>query len=117
MTPKVRDILITARRDIHAATAEHANISDAQTLFTLDHIITADAARSANAPVVQSDMVCHLAPDDDEDTPTEKLPPKSERVKPSLTQAERDELERLRKEKLQDTAIIDGLRARLEGGK
>lgn len=115
MTPKVRDILLTARREIHAATALHANICDTQALFTLDQLITADAARSVNFTTEQTDIVANLAPDDEATRDTEKLPPKPERVKPSLTQAERDELERLRKEKAQDTAIIDGLRAKLEG--
>lgn len=116
MTPKVRDILLTARREIHAAMALHANICDTQALFTLDQLITADAARSVNFTTEQTDIVANLDPDDDEATrDTEKLPPKPERVKPSLTQAERDELERLRKQAAQDTAIIDGLRAKLEG--
>lgn len=113
MTPKVRDILLSARRDIHAATARHANVCDTQALFTLDQIITADAARAVNYLTPQTDIVADVHPDDD--TPTEKLPPKTERVKASLTESEREELERLRREKVQDTAIIDGLRAKLEG--
>jgi hypothetical protein len=114
MTPKVRDILLAARRDIHAATALHANICDTQALFALDQLITADAARAINFTTAQTDIVAGLRPDED-DTDTEKLPPKPERVKPSLTQAEREELERLRKQVAQDSAIIDGLRAKLEG--
>lgn len=118
MTPKVRDILLAARREIHAAMASHANVCDTQVLFTLDQLITADAARAINFTTAQTDIVASLLLEDDEATrDTEKLPPKPDRVKPSLTQAEREELERLRKEKVQDTAIIDGLRARLEGGK
>lgn len=118
MTPKVRDILLKARREIHTATASHANICDSQALFTLDQLITADAARCANEPVQQTDMVCHLDAEPEADSEasrdTEKLP-RPERVKPSLTQVEREELERLRREKEQDTAIINGLRAKLEG--
>jgi hypothetical protein len=118
MTPTVRDILIKARREIHAATATHANLCDSQALFALDQLITADAARNVNGQVSQADIVAALEPDaeDDEATrDTEKLPARPARVKPPLTQAEREELERLRKEKAQDSAIINGLRAKLEG--
>lgn len=112
MTPKVRDILIAARREIHAATATHANICDTQALFTLDQLITADADRALNFTTAQTDIIADVTGrDDDTDRPTEKLPA----VRPSLTEPERAELERLRKEKVQDTAIIDGLRAKLEG--
>jgi len=112
MTPKVRDILLAARRDIHAATASHANVCDTQALFTLDQLITADAARNVNFTTAQTDIVADVAPDEEGTRDTEKI---DKPVRPSLTQSERAELERLRKEKVQDTAIIDGLRAKLEG--
>ncbi len=117
MTPKVRDILITARREIHAATALHANICDTQALFTLDQLITADAARSINFTTAQTEIVADVSGDDDDESTrdTEKIDKPGAKTRPSLTQADREELERLRKEKVQDTAIIDGLRAKLEG--
>lgn len=114
MTPKVRDILLAARRDIHAATASHANICDTLVLFTLDQLITADAARAINFTTAQTDIVASLLLEDDEATrDTEKLPPR-DKVRPSLTQAERDELERLRREAEADMRIRQGLLKKIE---
>lgn len=116
MTPKVRDILVTARREIHAAMALHANICDTQALFTLDQLITADAAKSVNFTTAQTDIIANLDPDDDEATrDTEKLPPKAARENPlALSAEERVELERLRKADASSTRIIGGLLDKLK---
>lgn len=125
MTPKVRDILIAARRDVHAAMALHANICDTQALFTLDNLITADACRSVNEPVAQADVVADLEGSDDESTrPTEKLPARPERAQGArpdcqrdalaLSAEERNELERLRKADASSTRIINGLLDKLK---
>lgn len=115
MTPKVRDILIKARRDIHAATAQQANLCDSQALFALDQLITADAARNVNGQVSQADIVAELEADDPEASrDTEKLPPKTQRVTPSLTPGEREELQRLRREAEADCRIRQGLLKKIE---
>lgn len=111
MTPKVRDILLAARRDIHAATASHANVCDTQALFTLDQLITADAARNVNFTTAQTDIVADVAPDEEGTRDTEKI---DKPVRPSLTQSEREELERLRREAEADMRIRQGLLKKIE---
>lgn len=119
MTPKVRDILVKARREIHAATALHANLVDSQVLFTLDQLITADAVRGANQTVDQADMICHLdtaEPDPEASRDTEKIARPEPRAAATttgsaldLTTEERAELQRLRKADESSTRIIQGL--------
>ena len=100
MTPKVRDILIDARKQIHAQIADRACVSDTAALHVMDQLLTADAKASL-AEQSTEEIVCALS----DDTPS------------PYEEAERKELENklnsLEAQREQDTRIINGLREEL----
>ena len=98
MTPKVRDILIDCRKQIHAAIAEQSVISDTHALHILDQLIVADASRCA-ATLQGEEVVAHLNPDDEDDDSEIRD------LQRRLREAER--------QRDQDSKIIDGLRDKL----
>lgn len=98
MTPKVRDILIDARKQLHAAIAEQSVISDTNALYILDQLIVADASR-CTATLQGEEVVAHLNPDDEDDDSEIRD------LQRRLREAER--------QRDQDSKIIDGLRDKL----
>lgn len=101
MTPIVRDILIEARKRIHAEIADRACVSDTQAMFILDQLLTADAQRDL-ASASREEVVCGLS--DDTPNPHEE--------------AERRELEKkladLERQREQDDKLIKGLQEELK---
>jgi uncharacterized membrane protein len=101
MTPAVRDILIDARKQVHAAIADRACITDTNALFVLDQLIAADA-RAAVKALDQEETVAALS--DDTPNPYEEAERK----------AIEEKLAKLEKQIEQDTKIINGLRDELK---
>lgn len=111
MTPTVRDILIDARKRVHAAIADSSNIGDTNALLNIDSMLTADALRANTPGMHQSNLTCHLAEQDSR--PTEKI----EREPDLATQlrALKTELEREKRLREADGEIIRGLQKKLRG--
>lgn len=104
MTPNVIEILREARKEIHAATAERACVTDTHALLVLDHLITADAGRAV-ASANQEEVVAGL----NEDTSNPYIDAEIDALRKSLAKAQA-EAERQRE---QDDKLIRGLQAEL----
>jgi len=102
MTPNVRDILIEARKRVHAEIADRACVGDTHTLYVLDQLIAADAARSLGE-ASREEIVAALS----DDTPN----PHDDHERREL-EAKLAELERQREA---DDKIIKGLQDKLKG--